>query len=75
MGSAMPFSHWMRDGLRDAVATTLLDKDLGGQIAVALDHQAVTAVWSDFLKDELDGRARGRYIRCQDLGRHLPHTQ
>lgn len=50
MGFTMPFSHWMRGGLRDTVEMTLLDRDLGGQVAVALDHRVVKAVWHDFLE-------------------------
>ena len=60
----------------DAVEQTLLDKDLGGQIAVALDHQAVTTIWSDFLEGRTGwSRPWALYVAKTWGERHLPHTQ
>jgi asparagine synthase (glutamine-hydrolysing) len=73
MGFTMPFSHWMRDGLRVAVETTLLDKDLGGQVAGALNHDVVTAVWQDFLGGRTGwSRPWALYVAKTWGERHLP---
>jgi asparagine synthase (glutamine-hydrolysing) len=53
MGFTFPFADWMRDGLRRDIEATLLDPGYGGQVAAALDHDAVCSTWKRFL----DGRS------------------
>lgn len=49
-GFTFPFEDWMRDGLRAEVEGVLLDDDVGGELADALDGSAVRAVWGSFLE-------------------------
>jgi asparagine synthase (glutamine-hydrolysing) len=48
MGFTLPFAHWLRRDLGSYVEDVLLDPGFGGQVAEAMDHDAVSQVWAGF---------------------------
>jgi asparagine synthase (glutamine-hydrolysing) len=72
MGFTLPFETWLRGSLRDDVRSTLLDPDMGGAVAAALDQRAVRSVWERFERRETSwSRPWALYVVKQWGQRHL----
>ncbi len=73
MGFTLPFAEWLRGPPRHEVESALRDPRFGGQVAEALDHEAIVRIWDRFQQGKAEWvRPWSLYVLKVWGERHLP---